>query len=100
MNREDKASIVEELGEKFANAKIAVVTDYRGMTVPVFEELRQELRKSNAEIAAAKFVDRFVISRLLTAKVIARNSNHHQAAGAVLFPEPLQFFVLRRVTTF
>ncbi|MBU0485119.1 MAG: 50S ribosomal protein L10 [Proteobacteria bacterium] len=54
MNREDKAAIVDELSDKFANAKIAVATDYRGLTVPVFEQLRQELRKINAEIRVVK----------------------------------------------
>ncbi|MCK5340155.1 MAG: 50S ribosomal protein L10 [Desulfobulbaceae bacterium] len=54
MNRTEKASIVEDLSSKFASAKIAVLTDYRGLTVPVFQELRQELKKNNAEIRVAK----------------------------------------------
>ena len=54
MNREGKATIVQELNDKFAKAKLAVVTDYRGLTVPVMEELRRELRKGSAEIRVAK----------------------------------------------
>ena len=54
MNREQKVSAVEELNSKFASAKIAIVSDYRGLTVPVFQELRQNLRKNNAEIRVAK----------------------------------------------
>lgn len=54
MKREEKASIVKELSDKFAKAKIAIVTDYRGLTVPVFQEVRRELKKSNAEIRVAK----------------------------------------------
>ncbi|MBU0479792.1 MAG: 50S ribosomal protein L10 [Proteobacteria bacterium] len=54
MNREEKATIVEDLSGKFAKAKIAIVTDYRGLTVPELEELRCELRKNNAEIRVAK----------------------------------------------
>jgi large subunit ribosomal protein L10 len=54
LNRDEKATVVEELSGKFAKAKIAVVTDYRGLTVPVFQELRRELRKNNAEIRVAK----------------------------------------------
>ena len=54
MNREEKASVVSQLSDKIGKAKIAIVTDYRGMTVADFEELRRELKKSNAEIQVAK----------------------------------------------
>jgi large subunit ribosomal protein L10 len=54
LNREEKAAIVEELIGKLADAKIAIVTDYRGLTVPEFQELRRELRKNDAEIRVAK----------------------------------------------
>jgi large subunit ribosomal protein L10 len=54
LKRKEKASVVEELKGKFAEAKIAIVTDYCGLTVPVLEELRRELQKNNAEIRVAK----------------------------------------------
>ena len=54
MNRNDKVSMVEQLTERLANAQIAIVTDYRGLTVSSFEELRRELKKSNADIQVAK----------------------------------------------
>ncbi len=54
MNRQGKVSVVEDLSGKLGKAKIAIVTDYRGMTVSSFEELRRELKKSNAEIQVAK----------------------------------------------
>lgn len=54
MNREEKENIVEELSGKFAKAKIAIVTDYRGLTVAAFQEVRRELKKSNSEIRVAK----------------------------------------------
>ena len=54
MNREEKATMVDELSGRFAKAKIAVATDYRGLTVPAFQELRRELRKSNSEVRVAK----------------------------------------------
>lgn len=54
MNREEKASIVSELSDKFAKAKIAIVTDYRGLTVSELEELRVELRKCDSEVRVAK----------------------------------------------
>jgi len=54
LNRDEKATIVEELNGKFSEAKIAIVTDYQGMSVPVLEVLRRELKKTNAEIRVAK----------------------------------------------
>jgi large subunit ribosomal protein L10 len=54
LKREEKASIVEELNGKFSKAKIAIVADYRGMSVAKLESLRRELKKSNAEIRVAK----------------------------------------------
>lgn len=54
MNRDEKATIVEELSSKLASAKFAVLTDYRGLTVPAMEELRRKLKSSNAELRVAK----------------------------------------------
>ena len=54
MNREEKAKIVEELSGKFDRASIAITTDYRGLTVPVLQDLRHDLRRNDAEIRVAK----------------------------------------------
>jgi len=54
LNREEKASIVGELSDKFAKAKIAIVTDYCGLTVSELEELRIALRKCDSEVRVAK----------------------------------------------
>lgn len=54
MNREEKVTEVEELSGKFAKAKIAIVTDYRGLTVPVLQELRHNLRRNDAEFRVGK----------------------------------------------
>ncbi len=54
MNRDQKASVVAELHDKFAKATIAVATEYRGLSVPIFQQVRRELRNSNAEIRVAK----------------------------------------------
>lgn len=54
MNREEKAKVVEELSGKFDQASIAIATDYRGLTVPVLQELRHDLRRNDAEIRVAK----------------------------------------------
>ena len=54
MNREQKVAEVEELSGKFAKAKIAIVADYKGLTVPVLQELRHNLRRNDAEFRVAK----------------------------------------------
>lgn len=54
MNREEKAQVVEELSGKFGKATMAVVADYRSLTVPVLQELRHNLRRSDAELRVAK----------------------------------------------
>ena len=54
MNRDEKASVVQELTDKFANAKIAIVSDYRGLTVSEFQELRIALRKCDSVVKVAK----------------------------------------------
>ncbi len=54
MNRDEKASVVQELTDKFAKAKIAIVSDYRGLTVPEFQELRIALKKCDSEVKVAK----------------------------------------------
>ncbi|MBU0728966.1 MAG: 50S ribosomal protein L10 [Proteobacteria bacterium] len=54
MKRDEKASIVSELSDKFSKAKIAIASDYRGLTVTEFQEVRRELKKNQAEIRVAK----------------------------------------------
>jgi large subunit ribosomal protein L10 len=54
VNREEKVAEVEELSGKFAKAKIAIVADYKGLTVPVLQELRHNLRRNDAEFRVAK----------------------------------------------
>ncbi|MBA3014139.1 MAG: 50S ribosomal protein L10, partial [Proteobacteria bacterium] len=44
----------QELSDKFAKASIAVVSDYRGLTVTEFEELRIALKKCDSEVKVAK----------------------------------------------
>jgi large subunit ribosomal protein L10 len=54
LNREEKAAVVEDLSNSLEKAKIAIITDYKGLNVASFQELRRELKKSNAEIRVAK----------------------------------------------
>lgn len=54
MNRVEKGAVIEDLQAKFDAAKLAIVTDYRGLTVSVVEALRHELRRNDAELKVAK----------------------------------------------
>lgn len=54
MNREEKATVVGELKDKFSKATFAVLTDYRGLTVMELQGLRHDLRRNDAEFKVAK----------------------------------------------
>jgi len=54
LNREEKASFVEELQGKLSQVNLAIVADYQGLNVSAFEELRRELKKSDSEVRVAK----------------------------------------------
>jgi large subunit ribosomal protein L10 len=52
--RPEKASIVSELSEALKRAPFVLVTDYRGMKVADFSELRNRLAASGAEMHVVK----------------------------------------------
>jgi len=52
--REQKVEQVEVLTEKLKKAKVAVLTDYRGLTVSQMQELRGKLRTGNVEYRVIK----------------------------------------------
>ena len=49
-----KKKEVEELAEKFAKAKIILLTDYKGINVADVTELRNQIRNSNADYKVIK----------------------------------------------
>ncbi len=49
-----KARTIDELTEQLTNAKLVVLTDYRGLRVADLQDLRTNLRKSGGEIRVAK----------------------------------------------
>lgn len=53
-NKEKKVAIVAEVKEKVDKAKAMVFTDYTGLTHKQLEDLKKELRKSDAEYVVAK----------------------------------------------
>lgn len=54
MNRQEKTQEIELLKEKFTKAQIAILTDYKGLSVESFNELRGKLRESGSEIKVIK----------------------------------------------
>jgi large subunit ribosomal protein L10 len=52
--KEQKVQQVEVLTEKLQKAKVAVLTDYRGLTVSQMQELRGKLRTGNVEFRVVK----------------------------------------------
>jgi len=54
LNRDEKSAIVSELHDSLERAKLAVVTDYCGLTVSEMQKIRIELRNCDSEIRVAK----------------------------------------------
>jgi large subunit ribosomal protein L10 len=52
--KEQKVQQIEVLTEKLQKAKVAVLTDYRGLTVSQMQELRGKLRTGNVEYRVVK----------------------------------------------
>ncbi|BFR49707.1 50S ribosomal protein L10 [Nitratidesulfovibrio sp. HK-II] len=54
MNRSEKAAIIEQLKARAEGASIAVVTDFKGMSVEELTRLRVKLRENGAEYHVVK----------------------------------------------
>lgn len=54
MNRQEKAQIIEGLKEKASKASIAVVTDFKGMTVEEMDSLRDKLFEVDVDYQVVK----------------------------------------------
>lgn len=54
LTKTQKAEIVEELTDGFKRQKIAIFSDFSGISVSAFRDLRRALKKENAEYKVAK----------------------------------------------
>jgi len=54
ISREKKEKIVKDIKEKLEKSKVAVFTNYRGITAGEITELRRSLRESGSELRIAK----------------------------------------------
>src|SRR5713226_2901712 len=52
--RPEKVAAVEELADRLTRATMAVLADYRGLTVTQLADLRRQLRPANVELRVAK----------------------------------------------
>lgn len=54
MNRQEKSAEIEALREKFAKAQLIILTNYKGLKVEDFNQLRRKLREKNSHIKVVK----------------------------------------------
>ena len=54
MNRSEKAAVIEHIKDRASAASIAVVTDFKGMTVEELTRLRVKLRENGGECLVVK----------------------------------------------
>jgi large subunit ribosomal protein L10 len=54
ISKAEKEVIIEELKEKFETANVAILADYRGLTVAEATRLRRRLRENGSEFKVAK----------------------------------------------
>ncbi len=54
VNRQEKAQIIEQLNEKAGRASIAIVTDFKGMTVEEITNLRVKLNEAGVDYQVVK----------------------------------------------
>jgi large subunit ribosomal protein L10 len=60
LNKEEKKEAIDELHEKFARAKTAVITGYSGINVEQITELRSKLRKATEGTGLEPLKDHFI----------------------------------------
>lgn len=54
LKKEEKGQVIEELKERFSEAKAVILTDYKGMTVAELSELRRLLRGGGVDYRVVK----------------------------------------------
>lgn len=89
MDRETKEQIVSELQAKLKAAKLGVLTGFNKMNVTKMEELRNALRKSNAELKVVKNTLLGIASKETDFSVLA---DHFKMPNAVVlsYKDPVE----------
>jgi large subunit ribosomal protein L10 len=82
MPTEEKATAIGELTQKMERAKLAVVTDYRGLKVRDLADLRRQLRGAQVE---------YVIAKNTLLRIAARNTGVQGAESMLEGPTAVAF---------
>lgn len=54
LNQNEKKQLVDSLRQKFSDAKIVILTDYKGLDVDTINALRRKLKEANVEYRVVK----------------------------------------------
>ena len=87
MNRSEKAAIIEQIRSRAASASIAVVTDFKGMSVEELTRLRVALRNSGGEYHVKNTLARIALSD--TAHASIKDDFKDNCAIALGFDDPV-----------
>lgn len=77
-----KQEKIEAMKENFAKAKVAVVTEYRGLTVEEITKLRRALQKENSD---------YMVTKNTLAKVASKGTQFEVLADALKGPVAIAF---------
>lgn len=77
-----KQEKIEAMKENFAKAKVAVVTEYRGLTVEEITKLRRALQKENSD---------YMVTKNTLAKVASKGTEFEVLADALKGPVAIAF---------
>ena len=77
-----KQEKIEQMKENFAKAKVAVVTEYRGLTVEEITKLRRALQKENSD---------YMVTKNTLAKVAAKGTQFEVLEEVLKGPVAIAF---------
>ena len=77
-----KQEKIEAMKENFAKAKVAVVTEYRGLTVEEISKLRRALQKENSD---------YMVTKNTLAKIASKGTDFEVLADALKGPVAIAF---------
>ena len=84
MNREEKVQAIQELKDQFSKATVTLWADYKGLKVTEINELRRELRGSDAQMQVVKNT----LAKLAVADTeLAPLGEHFQGTTAIVVSE-------------
>lgn len=84
MQLDQKQQIVAELQDRFTNAKVVVLTDYKGLDVAAVTDLRAKLREAGAEYRVVKNT---LLVRAAEGTGVAVISDHFKGPSAVVMSD-------------